>query len=340
MGILGTGFGSSYPSVIDTRQTWTNIPGIVPDSSSRMDAEMVNDFADAILSIQNELGVIPSGTFTTVAERLNQYLPTSGTFPQGRILIADSTGRIGHTSALVWSATMQGVGINASVPTAPLDVRNLGGDNSFNVTVRVADSGNGIAGLIGIRHVSANYRQGLKLSAPSTLTLHAGTGNIEFQTGPVTSEALDDNARVRIWSSGAVTVGNAAGGPQATGSINCVAVYDDGLLLTSYPLAFHLDGALDLEYWDSRVPGDGQHTRAREFVGRAERDTDIKTYTAYWRANRHLPSMPNPYTADPEIRYSMGEIVQALWETLDLHAIHLATLDDRLQALEDVVYGP
>jgi hypothetical protein len=67
---LGSGNGSGYPSEIDTRQTWVNVTGAAPDSASRVDAELVNDFAAAIVQIQEELGADVAGNYSTLRARL------------------------------------------------------------------------------------------------------------------------------------------------------------------------------------------------------------------------------------------------------------------------------
>jgi hypothetical protein len=74
---LGAGAGSDYPSEIDTTQIWVNVPNAAPDSASRVDAELINDFADAILAIEIELGADPSGSFGTVRSRLDSVTTTA-----------------------------------------------------------------------------------------------------------------------------------------------------------------------------------------------------------------------------------------------------------------------
>jgi hypothetical protein len=49
-----------------------NVAGAAPDSASRVDAELVNDFAAAILAIQTALGANPEGAFASVRARLDQ----------------------------------------------------------------------------------------------------------------------------------------------------------------------------------------------------------------------------------------------------------------------------
>lgn len=75
MAQLGSGNDSSYPGAIDTRQFFQNVAAAVPDSSTRLDAEAINDMLSAILAIETALGSNPQGNFGSLAARLNQFLP-------------------------------------------------------------------------------------------------------------------------------------------------------------------------------------------------------------------------------------------------------------------------
>lgn len=70
MSNLGSGLGSSYPSTIDTRQTFQNVPNPVPDSDTRFDAEFCNDTLTAIVQIETALGAGIQGAYASLAARL------------------------------------------------------------------------------------------------------------------------------------------------------------------------------------------------------------------------------------------------------------------------------
>jgi len=53
---------SNYPNQIDTS---TEIPAAI-DNVTPVKGEVVNRLRDAILAIENELGVTPSGTYGTI----------------------------------------------------------------------------------------------------------------------------------------------------------------------------------------------------------------------------------------------------------------------------------
>lgn len=81
MSQLGSGQGSSFPFGIDTRQIFENSPDAGPDSSSRIDAQIINDLAAANINAQTALGANVQGVFASLAARLNQFIPGGGIVP-------------------------------------------------------------------------------------------------------------------------------------------------------------------------------------------------------------------------------------------------------------------
>lgn len=161
----------------------------------------------------------------------------------------------------------------------------------------------------------------------------------------------------------------ATGGDQGAGTINATGVYDDGVLLSCYPFDAALDGTVDPAKWDGKVPPrvwpaeydltpvlgkDGgithqrrvikaaraeprQHAGARKFAARLGGESDpldIDKYAAHWRQKRHLTSLPNEANYDPAKPLSTGEWLQRLVETVEIQAIHIAQLNDRVKVLE------
>ena len=68
---LGTGLGSQYPNVIDTKQTFRNGTVVLPDSDTRVDAEVLNDSLGAIVAIESTLGANVQGAYGSLAARLD-----------------------------------------------------------------------------------------------------------------------------------------------------------------------------------------------------------------------------------------------------------------------------
>ena len=76
MAELGEGLGTGRPSVLDTRQAFTNGTSAVADSPTRMDAEVLNDALAAIVAEQTELGNDYSGASIDLATRIAGIEPT------------------------------------------------------------------------------------------------------------------------------------------------------------------------------------------------------------------------------------------------------------------------
>jgi len=82
MAELGAGLGSGYPAAIDTKQTFTNTGSPLSDGPTRMDAEVLNDALGALVAIEAELGIAPSGVWPTLIARLDAFIVGSVVVPQ------------------------------------------------------------------------------------------------------------------------------------------------------------------------------------------------------------------------------------------------------------------
>ncbi len=71
MAELGGGSGSGYPAVLDTDTTKEANDGEASPTTAR--AECINDAYDAIVKIETELGIAPSGAYDDVVTRLDAY---------------------------------------------------------------------------------------------------------------------------------------------------------------------------------------------------------------------------------------------------------------------------
>lgn len=105
MGQLGSGTESNYPAAIDTRQFFQNAAAAAPDSSTRIDSEVVNDLLSAVLAIETTLGANPQGVYGSLALRLAQFLPGGSGTP----------GALGFqaTQTVAVSGTMRATGAPA-----------------------------------------------------------------------------------------------------------------------------------------------------------------------------------------------------------------------------------
>lgn len=160
--------------------------------------------------------------------------------------------------------------------------------------------------------------------------INDATGRIELNRGGNTTQG--------IW------VGSATGGAQAQGTINAEAVYDDGTLLTDYVFDAALDGQIDIAAYDEATPDRVErcedtgkelkrevrtHGPARAFR-KCMDELDPAAFEAKWRESRKLPAVARC----PE-KPSLGQLAQALLETCEVQAVHIAKLEARLRALEE-----
>ena len=163
-------------------------------------------------------------------------------------------------------------------------------------------------------------------------------------------------------SGGGVVVGAPTGGNKGNGTVNAVAVYDDNVLLTCYPIEYYLTGAIDLQKWDSIVapkpimePRTSEFTDesgetytstidvvvgyeprvnapARGFLDKMSRVDllDIDAYVNDWTTNRALSAF---YGFEAE-KKPTGEAIQRIMETLDIFAVHIKKLNDEIKILK------
>jgi hypothetical protein len=154
------------------------------------------------------------------------------------------------------------------------------------------------------------------LSAIADPTDASEDASIVFQT--VVGGTLSNRM---VLENGLVMTG-ATGGDKGAGTINAVGVYDDNVLLTDYVFDYAIDGVVREE--------DGEVAQA--FAGRGW-VLDLDAFDVSWRVNRHLPSMPSrDEWADGSL--SIGSLIQRLWETVEIQAVHISALNERMKVIE------
>lgn len=129
-----------------------------------------------------------------------------------------------------------------------------------------------------------------------------------------------------------LVVGSPTGDDKGTGTVNATAVYDDNTLLTCYVFEQATKGTVTLDKWDAKVPGDRTHEGAHKFAARigTEYDPlDLDKYARHWKDKGHLTSLPNGEKFDPEAGITVGSLLQRLWETVEIQAVHIETLNQR-----------
>lgn len=118
----------------------------------------------------------------------------------------------------------------------------------------------------------------------------------------------------------------ATGGDKGANTINFGAVYDDNVPVSDY--------VFDKYLGDSEPRIDAAVTR-QKFEELDAAMFDVDAYSAYWKTHRRLYGMPD-LSEDMVARQtglnkvdSLGAMVQKLWATVELQAIHIAQLSER-----------
>lgn len=92
---LGSGNGTGWPTVLDTRQTYANGSNAAPDSNRRIDAEVINDLLALAVQIETILGTNPQGAFASVRARLDALLGTgSALYNPNGVVYGGPTGQL------------------------------------------------------------------------------------------------------------------------------------------------------------------------------------------------------------------------------------------------------
>jgi len=145
-----------------------------------------------------------------------------------------------------------------------------------------------------------------------------------FQIAP--SGAEDDviawSTALTVASNGSVVVGNPSGGKLGFGTVNAVAVYDDNTLLTDYVFDYYVSG---------EVHEQDLH-QAQRFLQQPE-ILNIDKFSSHWLQTSSLPTMPTREEWNRK-KHSLGELSQRIWETIEVQAIHIYELNQRLKTLE------
>lgn len=143
------------------------------------------------------------------------------------------------------------------------------------------------------------------------------------------------NNTVRFTVSAGLVVGAPTGGDKGAGTINATAVYDDNVLLTCYPIEAYRTGTINTDAWDALSPS-GRHERARGFAAVAEARLDTQALQDYVMEYGHLPAFPGRENWQGMFggQMSSGEVLQRLWETCEVLAVHIFKLHARVKTLE------
>jgi hypothetical protein len=151
-------------------------------------------------------------------------------------------------------------------------------------------------------------------------------GSWSFAT--MVSGTLDTDAMV---IGDGVTLGAPTGGLKGAGTLNATAVYDDNTLLTDYVADFY-NSKLDtdqVDFYNSLWTGDGPSPVDTFLEQRTQSTLDVDTYVNEFLSTGSLPAMP---TREEwlEGKWSTGQLINSLWETVEVLTLHIKDLNERI----------
>lgn len=196
---------------------------------------------------------------------------------------------------------------NPSIPTKTITdsgTYGTGNSGSYNFKARIGD--NSIQDVAGIQ-----------------ATAQGASGSEAFRLDFLTW--LSGAKASRAYIGNGLVVGSPTGGDKGAGTINAVAVYDDNVLLTDYVFQAWLEGYVDIERWDSK-PAERFASELWQF--------DIDKWSNFLIENQHLPAMQSEAEYEKDGNLSTGDKIQRLEETIEVQAIHIINLNERLKKLE------
>ena len=313
--VLGNCFPAITGAVTSTHTELNILDGVTSTT-----AEL--NILDGVTSTAAELNIL-DGVTATAAELNYNDITAAGTAEASKALILDGSKDISGINNLgVASETLTSTDTGATAgPTLTLD-RNSASPADNDFIGRVLFTGRDHVGGTS-SYASINARI---VDATNTIE----DGRLLFVT------SIDGAMETRGYFENGLVVGAPTGLDNGAGTINAEAVYDDNVLLTCYVFDAAIDGDVNETKWDAKAPKDTKHDPMRKFksrLGGTEDPLDIDKYAQHWMTKRHLTSMPNESSFNHG-DMATGEWIQRLIETVEIQAVHIESLNQRIKALE------
>lgn len=104
------------------------------------------------------------------------------------------------------------------------------------------------------------------------------------------------------------------------------------MILTGYVLDKYVSqDSFDISVWDKQSKGGLVHVPARKFLERSELMFSIDRYSKFFLDNKYLPTFEDIETSK-EVG-STGTMIQKLWETVEIQAVHIHQLNENNKKL-------
>jgi len=268
----------------------------------------------------------------------------------GRALLDDADAAAQRATLGLGSAAL----VNTGTSGATAALNNGANTWSASQTISVANLG------LLLSHATNPYWQ--VTNTTGSVQLFGQSLSTGARFGTLTNHNLEiltnSSTAATIYSDGGLVIGSPTGGNKGAGTVNAVAVYDDNSLLTCYIIEAWKYGAIDLAKWDALVLN-REHPATYETVETGELDADDKPVTerrvvteAYTEVREHapargfarvaadrldidkfaqfvwdnerLPAFPAPdrWQEMYSGKMATGDLIQRLWETVEVMAVH------------------
>lgn len=149
------------------------------------------------------------------------------------------------------------------------------------------------------------FVNGAAIVVRATETHASGSAGQKLEFYTIDNTTTTTDLRMTIDQDGSVVVGSPTGGSKGVGTINAVAVYDDNTLLTDF--VFEPDYPL----------------------------LSIQEMKAFYEERLHLPWIEGMDVWKAAGNRSLGQLISQLWETIEVYALYITELDERLAAVEN-----
>lgn len=210
---------TKYPDGIDNT---TSLPYIT-NGTSPMVAEDINRLRDAVVAVETELGVDPSGTFTSVGARLQANEQAISEYAQSQFLVLSHDGYISQERVFAPSANFSavdgGAGFDYTLDLAPVvGIGTLSPATDYSLTL----DGNGSSRIGGVvlRNAGADSLFIGNPSAGNALDVEIRNPNSGYLNIESAGEIAVQGAAVAIDSVGAVDIQGASATLDTTGSLS------------------------------------------------------------------------------------------------------------------------
>lgn len=217
---------------------------------------------------------------------------------------------------VVWISEAGFVGIGAEPSTdIRFHIRDANaGDIVSGLVQNTSNTGNAVS-----EWAALDQSGGVEMTCGVTGTNHSTDADTAYFLGNgegLANVVLGSEAgtTVELWSGGnmamtiatdlGITVGSPTGGSKGAGTLNAVGLYDDGTLVAD----FVFEDGYDLK--------------------------TIEETESFYTKNKHLPTIIGREDFEKK-NASMGQLINQLWETIEVQAIHISELNNRLKKMEE-----